>query len=442
MQPLIAVLLGSDSFSGLWEGLVSSAEGELRQSAAISGLSPLAEAEGVVIAVGGREEEAENLLSELLSEGAGEVVVVGADPNHRLAARLARSGASDYFVLPTDLEPLRSWVKDCVDRGRATARAEGLAEFERASYDFSQLVGESPDLRAALERVARIIPRDRATVLVTGETGTGKELVARAIHYNGPRAAQSLVEVNCTALPASLLESELFGFERGAFTDAKAAKPGLFEAAHGGTLFLDEIGDLSLEVQAKLLKVLEDRQVRRLGSLRAMEVDIRLITATHVDLGSAVRDGRFRQDLYYRLNVVTIHLPPLRERGEDVILLAEHFLDTLSEEYGTERPPLTPKARSALVTHDWPGNVRELRNVIERAVLLGGGEIRPEDVAPLPGLGGEQSALPFPASLDRIDRAAARLAMERTRGNKSAAAELLGISRSRLYRLLESPEDL
>jgi transcriptional regulator with PAS, ATPase and Fis domain len=281
-----------------------------------------------------------------------------------------------------------------------------------------------------------VIPHGSATVLVTGETGTGKELLARAIHYNGPRRSQPFVEINCSAIPATLLEAELFGFEAGAFTDARAAKPGLFEAAHGGTLFLDEIGDLPVDLQAKLLKVLDGMEIRRLGSVRPVRVDVRVIAATHADLASAVRQGRFREDLFYRLHVVPIHLPALRDRGEDVLLLAMHFLAEFCAAYGVTRPVLNGDARGVLLRHTWPGNVRELRNSIERAVLLGSGNIEPSDLLDNSGLQ-VPSAIPFPATMDQIEQMAARVMVERLGGNKSAAAEALGISRSRLYRLLD-----
>jgi DNA-binding NtrC family response regulator len=282
-------------------------------------------------------------------------------------------------------------------------------------------------------------------VLVTGETGTGKELLAQAIHYNGPRGAQPFVELNCAAVPAGLLETELFGHERGAFTDARSAKPGLFEAADGGTLFLDEIGDLPLTLQGKILKALEEKQVRRVGAVRGREVDVRIIAATHVDLPQAVRRGEFREDLYYRLSVIPIHLPALRERGEDVLLLAEHFLRSLGEQYDLTPPTLSPSIRRALLTHAWPGNVRELRNGIERALLLGDGDLDPADLfpagaGPASGRGGD-GRLPFPATLAELERSAAQAMMEHMEGNKSAAAEALGISRSRLYRLLEGTDE-
>ena len=370
-----------------------------------------------------------------------DLAVVGVNPDHRFASHVLRLGATDYFALPADVETLRSWVRERMDGARAAAHAAVLGHYQQQRYDFSRIVGDSPRLRAALDRASVIIPRGSATILITGETGTGKELLAQAIHYNGPRASEPFVEVNCTALPATLLEAELFGYEEGAFTDARTAKPGLFEAAHGGTILLDEIGDLPLELQAKLLKVLEDKRVRRLGALRSIDVDVRVVASTNVDLLEAVRAGRFREDLFYRLNVIPLHLPPLRERGNDVVQLAEHFLDRFAEEYQLPRPDLSRPTRQTLLAHPWAGNVRELRNSIERSVLLSGGlAVRVEDLFPTGvqsrSAASPSSALPFPASLDDITRAAARLALERASGNKTFAAGILGISRSRLYRLL------
>ncbi|MDQ3389708.1 MAG: sigma 54-interacting transcriptional regulator [Gemmatimonadota bacterium] len=437
-MPILLVLPHSDSFSALWAELAEEAGAELRLLGAAEDAAPTPEVLALILSVAGVEEEAEGLLR-ILPRGEGLTpLVVGSAPDHRLAARLTRAGAGDYFALPGDLEALRGELAERVRRREQRVAGERLAAAERASFDFGRIVGSSVALRAALERASRVIPHARATVLLTGETGTGKELLAQAIHYNGPRAAAPFVEVNCAAIPGQLLESELFGHERGAFTDARAAKPGLFEAAHGGTLFLDEIGHLPIELQGKLLRALEEKRVRRVGSVRTLEVDVRIIAATHADLAKGVRDGSFREDLYYRLSVIPLSLPPLRERGDDVLLLAGHFLDSLATHYDVARPHLSPEIARALMAHRWPGNVRELRNGIERALLLGDGELRREDLFP-PGVdtragGGE---IPFPAALDEIERAAARAMTDRMGGNKRAAAEALGISRSRLYRLLD-----
>jgi DNA-binding NtrC family response regulator len=394
----------------------------------------------VLLVVAGVEEAAEPLVQRLrgVLAPATPLLVVGALPEHRLAVSLMQAGASSYLALPADLDFLRSHLSELRRRARVSSDRDRLAEAERAAFDFSRIVGRSPGMRGALRRAARIIPHEHATVLLTGETGTGKELLAQAIHYNGPRAAAPFVELNCAAIPANLLESELFGHEKGAFTDARSARPGLFEAAHGGTLFLDEIGNLPFELQGKILKAVEEKWIRRTGAVATRVVDVRIIAATHLDLVLAVRDGTFREDLYYRLSVIPIHLPPLRERGDDVLLLAEHFLRTLAQQYRLPAPALGPQLRESLLEHPWPGNVRELRNALERALLLGDGGLSPEDLFPVSvrPAAGAGPVLPFPARLSRIEGVAARAMLARLDGNKSAAAEALGISRSRLYRLL------
>jgi DNA-binding NtrC family response regulator len=439
------VLALSDSFSALWEELARQAGASLSVAAAAGEVGTGRDALAVLVAAGGVEDEAEGAVRELAAAGAPAPLVVGARADHRLAAALGRLGAADYFALPGDADALRTELAGRTRAAEARAAGGRLAKSQRATFDFGRIIGESPGLRGALERAGRIIPHDRATVLITGETGTGKELLAQAIHYNGPRAAAPFVELNCAAVPAGLLESELFGHERGAFTDARAAKPGLFEASDGGSLFLDEIGDLPLTLQGKILKALEEKEVRRLGALRTRPVDVRIVAATHVDLVAAVRRGEFREDLYYRLSVIPIHLPPLRERGSDVVLLAEHFLRTLAEQYGLPAPAVEPDLRRALLSHSWPGNVRELRNGLERALLLGDARIDPADLFPPGGPanagGNGGGALPFPATLAEIERAAAAVMVERMAGNKRAAAEALGISRSRLYRLLDGTDE-
>ena len=442
---MLLVLAHTEAFSQLWPTLAAEHGVKLRLVAGVDALGATHGALALLLAVAGREEAAEPLLRSLAAAGAPAPLVIGAQADHRLAVALLRAGAVDYLALPGDLGALRAELAERVRRRDSRAAGGRLAQAERSAFDFRRIIGQSPALRVALDRAARIIPRERATVLITGETGTGKELIAQALHYNGPRAAAPFVEVNCTAIPGTLLESELFGHEKGAFTDARSAKPGLFEAADGGTLFLDEIGHLPYELQAKLLRVLEEKQVRRVGALRARRVDVRIIAATHVDLAAAVRQGAFREDLYYRLSVIPIHLPPLRERGDDVLLLAEHFLRSFAEQYGLPAPPLTPELRRAFRAHSWPGNVRELRNSVERALLLGDGALDPADLFPAPRApraASADGALPFPAALAEIERAAAHAMTERLGGNKSAAADALGISRSRLYRLLEGEADV
>ncbi len=281
-----------------------------------------------------------------------------------------------------------------------------------------------------------------ATVLIVGETGTGKELLARAIHDGGPRRGSPFVAVNCSALPDHLIESELFGHERGAFTDAHAAKPGLFEIAEGGTLFLDEIGTLPVQLQAKLLRALQDKQVRRVGGTRSRVVDVRIIAATNEDLRLALKSGEFRQDLYFRVGVITLALPPLRERGNDIILVAETLLERLAAQHGLPAPPMTPEVRRTLLGYHWPGNVRELKNAVERALLLSNpGEFDPRELLPQADVDSQGSGpIPFPARLEEINAAAAQATLELCSDNRSEAARRLGISRRRLRRLLEGEE--
>jgi len=430
----------TDSFSDFWSLLAQELEVPLVEWRPVEAESPPPGAAVVVVAAGGAEPDIPAFVRGLSMPSDVPVVAVGAAASHRVAAQAVGAGAADYFALPDDRDALREFVAAALARRRSLLARASLARLEAEAHAFREIVGASSALRATLERAARVMPHADATVLVTGETGTGKELLARALHYGGPRAAAPFVALNCAAIPAQLLESELFGHERGAFTDAKTAKPGLFEAADGGTLLLDEINRLAPELQSKLLRVLEEKTTRRLGATTSRSVDVRIVAASNADLASEVRDGRFREDLYYRLNVVSLHLPALRERGEDVLLLAEAFLKKFSAQYRLPEPPLAPDVRRVLLAHAWPGNVRELRNAIERALLLSPpgildiGELAP--AAPVAAAG----ELPFPARLDDIVRAAARAMLQATGGNRSEAARRLGISRSRLQRLLDGGE--
>jgi DNA-binding NtrC family response regulator len=438
--PALALLSLTDSFAMMWSALAAECGLTLSIVGEPAELTRLGDAVGVISAGGGEE-----LLAPAVLQGAGSatrIAAVGATADHRLAGAVVGAGAAQYFALPGDYDLLRSWLRERADRLRSAAQRDAFSDGERHKYRFDGILGESAALRAAIARAARVIPHPSVTILLTGETGTGKELFARAIHYNGPRRQAPFVDVNCTAIPDQLLESELFGHEKGAFTDASAAKPGLFELANGGTLFLDEIGHLAYPLQGKLLRVLQERSIRRVGGTRAIPVDVRVVAATHVRLAEAVRRGEFREDLYYRLNVVQIELPPLRARREDVLPLARHFLAGFAAEYGVPTPPLTPAAERALLERTWKGNVRELRNALERAVLLATGPVI--DVEDVRGDGGAdeaapggEGAIPFPAPLHDVVRDAAERMLALTGGNRSEAARRLGISRSRLQRLLE-----
>jgi len=443
MKNRLLVFSERDSFQEFYEELAS-ANG--LEASIGRDLNEAGRAAVVVISCPGAEERAADRVRDSLAVTAQPPVVVGAQPDHRLAVEVVRAGAEDYFVLPAESERMGDYVRARAEAARNQEAAAELAEAERRDFDFSKIVGESRAMREALALAARIIPRGTSTVLLTGETGTGKELLAQAIHYNGPRSQGPFVEINCSAIPANLLESELFGHERGAFTDARHAKPGLLEVADGGTLFLDEIGELPFELQGKLLKVLEDKRVRRVGGTRTQDVDIRIIAATNRDLAGEVREGTFREDLFYRLSVIPLHLPPLRERGDDILLLADHFVDSLSQQYGLPRPDISRALRDRLLAHAWPGNVRELRNAIERALLLGEGTgLSAEDLfiqsAPAP-VASSSTVLPFPAPMEAIELAAVRAMLNSADGNKSAAARRLGISRSRLHRALKRIEDI
>jgi DNA-binding NtrC family response regulator len=431
----------TDQFRGLLDDLAIELDARTTAWTPV-GVELAPDGAAVVVLACGREHESLDLLAELPA-GPSPIYLAGTATDHRIAAAALQRGAEDYFALPDDLDLLRRSLERDLGRARARRESARFADRERQLAGFDAILGRSVALRATLDHAIRVAPYGEATVLIRGETGTGKEILARAIHYHSPRAAQPFVEINCAAIPHNLLESELFGHEKGAFTGAISAKPGLFELADGGTLFLDEIGNLPLELQPKLLRALESRMIRRVGGQRLRQMDVRLLAATHVELSAAVARGEFREDLFYRLNVVTLTLPPLRYRDGDIELLAEHFVQRLATSYGLPAPPLTPDVVRALHSHHWPGNVRELRNAIERALVLSPrGVLHPEELL----LDGErpsqtQSALPFPADLATVTRAAAHAMLDLTGGNKSEAARRLGISRPRLQRLLYVPTE-
>ena len=438
MAHAVALVPVSDSFSDILPRLIAAAgadcasifaPGEIRDSAALS---------AVLICAAGREADALSVVKAFRERDEHPVGVIGTEADHAIARQLRRAGADDYFVFPAEVGELRAWLQEVI--GASAHRTTVRSAAEARTNGFSRLIGESQALRSVLDCAALLSDSGSSTVLVTGETGTGKDVLAQAFHEASPRAAARFVEVNCAALPANLLEAELFGYEKGAFTDARSAKVGLVEAADGGTLFLDEIGDLPLELQGKLLRFLETKRTRRLGAVREIKVDTRVVAATHVDLEQRVRDRRFREDLFYRLDVLTLTLPPLRDRECDAVLLAEHFAREFGETYGLKIQPLTPEVRTAIQTAAWPGNVRQLRNAVERAVILGRGEITIQHLrlGRMPGFT-SAGVLPFPATMDSIQAAAAHAAVAACAGNKSRAADLLGISRKGLYALLRSP---
>lgn len=375
-------------------------------------------------------------------------VLMTAHGDERTAARALREGAYDYLPKPFDNEEIRAVVRRAHEL--LALRVENERLRTELAGEFRGLIGDAPELREVVRLIRRAAPTE-ATILVTGATGTGKEIVARAIHAESRRASGPFVALNCSALPGELVERELFGHVRGAFTGADRDAPGLFEAAGGGTLFLDEVGDLALPAQAKLLRVLEERSVTRVGSVRSVPVDVRLIAATHRSLEGMVEEGAFRGDLLYRLRVVTVHVPPLRERRGDVVPLALHFIAEFAERYGRPVREIDPSARRRLLAYDWPGNVRELRNVVERAVVLAEGEeIGAADLpaelagsrAPLDPEEAALAELPFAEARRRAteawERRFLRAALQRNDGNISATARALGLHRQSLQKRLRS----
>jgi two-component system, NtrC family, response regulator AtoC len=378
-------------------------------------------------------------------DAAVRVVMITGHGNVELAVEAMKAGASDFLSKPVVLSKL----KLVLERAFGDSRREGtLAYYKKRdaeNADPGGLLGQAPPmvelkhrLQQLLRAEARLAAGDAPAVLVLGETGSGKEVVARAVHFNGPRRDKPFIELNCAALPEQLLESELFGHERGAFTDARERKLGLVETAEGGTLFLDEIGDMDLALQAKLLKLLEEKSVRRVGSLREQKVDVRIVAATHRPLEALVAEQAFRADLYYRLRVVQLQLPPLRERGNDILLLAQHFLQQHAQRYGTVTPRLSEGAAQALLGHPWPGNVRELRNTLEQAVLMLRGPTLEAEHLTLSKIaaGASSSASSEAATLPELERQALLQALERNGWNVTRSARALGISRDTLrYRI-------
>ena len=369
------------------------------------------------------------------------IVLTGYGTVHSAVA-VMKEGAYDYLTKPVNDDELKLVVRKALDLHRLTSEVERLRSQVELERDFHHIVGRSKPMRTLFRQV-KLVAASNSTVLIQGESGTGKELIARAIHQQSPRADRPFVAVDCGTLPEPLLESELFGHARGAFTGAIQAKKGLFEEAHGGTLLLDEIGDTAPVFQSKLLRVLQESEIRPVGSNKSIKVDVRVIAATNKDLKQQVEKGAFREDLYYRLAVVPLQLPALRERREDIPLLVEHCIKKYCSQNHFPLKSVAAKALQLLLDAPWPGNVRELENVIERAVLLSpGAEIRPEALFPYqtPG-GGEAGGQPLPvvarAAQEVVEREKIREVLHRARGVRSRAARLLGISRATLYSKLK-----
>ncbi|MBN2582311.1 MAG: sigma-54-dependent Fis family transcriptional regulator [Planctomycetes bacterium] len=369
-----------------------------------------------------------------------EVIVITGHASIETAVEAIRQGAYDYIEKPLNIEVLRDRVSKALERRSLVARTKELSAQLDERFGFAGVVGNNPQMRRVVE-IARQIAPTSTTVLVTGESGTGKELIARAIHNNSPRRHRNFVALNCAALSEGILESELFGHEKGAFTGAAATRRGRFEYADGGTLFLDEVGDMPMSTQIKLLRVLEDGEIMRVGSNDPIRVDVRLISATNRDLNEAITEKTFREDLYFRLKVVTLALPPLRERSEDIALLADYFLKQFSQQHGKTITGISPTALQALQSYTWPGNVRELRNTIETMVALARTETL--DVEQLPSeIPGAVQQAPSAASLGAMtlqeaERQLIANALRATDGNRQEAARRLGIGERTLYRKIK-----
>lgn len=395
--------------------------------------------------------------------GRGLVIMMSAYGDDEAALEAMRRGAYDYIPKPFRADQLLLTVRKAIERERLRQEVERLSEELSTLRGADGIVGQAPTLRAVLT-LARKVARHPSTVLVTGESGTGKELIVRLVHQASPRASAPLVAINCAAIPEPLLESELFGHARGAFTGADRERQGLFEEADGGTLFLDEIGELPLALQVKLLRVLQEGAIRRVGDNLDRSVDVRIVAATSRDLELEVREGRFRSDLYYRVNVVRLHLPALRERGEDVIELARHFAARHAARLRMPAPPITPAAMRALLDYSWPGNVRELENAMERAMVLAEeGRIGLDELPPVvrgvragdtatlasgpgpvavhagqPADGSAEGDLSVKRRTETLERVLIAQALQQTGGNRTRAAQLLDLShRALLYKIRE-----
>jgi DNA-binding NtrC family response regulator len=371
------------------------------------------------------------------------VIVMTAHGSVESAVEAMKLGAADFLQKPFSLDHLTTVVEKVMAVQALRDENRRLRDELDGRYQFDNIIGRSAAMRDIFQTVERVAPT-RATVLLAGESGVGKDMIARAIHHHSPRSRHAFVKINCTALPENLMESELFGYEKGAFTGATVSKPGKFEQADQGTAFLDEIGDVPGNIQVKLLRILQERQFERLGSNLTRNVDVRVIAATNVDLRAALEEGRFREDLYYRLNVVPINIPPLRQRREDIPFLALHFVAKLSKELGSRTREISPAAVDKLLEHAWPGNVRELENTIERSLVLAAGDtlqsgdIRLEEARSVSAAMQSQQAplLPEGETLEHWEQMMIKEAMRRANGNKSQAARMLGLTRNALrYRL-------
>ena len=373
------------------------------------------------------------------------VIIMTAYSSVESAVDALKAGAYDYLIKPLDFEVLKLTIERACEHSGLKAENQRLRAQLSADFDMANIIGKSRPMKELMEMLAMVAPSE-ATVLVTGESGTGKELIARSLHFNSPRKDHPLVVVNCAAIAESLLESELFGHEKGAFTGADRRREGRFMQANRGTLFLDEIGETSPTMQAKLLRVLQEKEIQRVGGQETLSVDVRIVAATNRVLETEVAQGRFREDLFYRLNVMPLNVPPLRDRREDIPLLAAHFLNTYARQNRKTARGFSPQAMNILLKHDWPGNVRELENTIERAVILLTGEHVTERQLPLNMVKKLAGPEPFPVygaipdhprALEDIEKEAILGTLEATKGNKSETARRLGITRKTLHNKLK-----
>jgi two-component system nitrogen regulation response regulator GlnG len=400
-------------------------------------------------------------LEKIQAEGRNvSVIIMTAQATMQNAIEAMRRGAYDYITKPFDLDEVNILVRKAMDVRRLSLEVDALRAEVREKYE-GGLVGNTPAMQEIYKTIGRVAESD-ATVLIHGESGTGKELVARAVHYHSKRAGRPFVAVNSAAIPSELLESELFGHERGAFTGAVARKIGKFEAAAGGTIFLDEIGDMNLALQGKLLRVLQEKEFERVGGTEPIKTDVRVIAATHQNLEKAVREKRFREDLFYRLNVIQINIPPLRKRKDDIIPLAEYFVQKYQQGPGGVKKVLTPETLKILKAYDWPGNVRELENAVQRAITLSQGDkIFPDALPPqifTPGhgvalsfenfleeklsdlverMGGLEQGDIYSMVIQRVEKPLITLVLKKTEGNQVRAANLLGINRNTLRKKIK-----
>jgi DNA-binding NtrC family response regulator len=416
-----------------------------------------------------------DVLQQIKQNGDGRaVIMITADPQLDDVKYALKLGAYDFIGKPLDFEELGITVKNALEATRLRSEVETLRGEVRRRTGFHDVIGKSQKIAELMTFVNKVAASEASTILIQGESGTGKDLIAKSIHYNSSRKEKPWVPINCSAIPETLMEAELFGHEKGAFTDAKAAKKGLFEMADGGTLFLDEIGELSPILQAKLLRVLEDQVIRRIGGVRDMQVNVRVIAASNRDLERAVREGQFRQDLYYRLAIISIFIPPLRERKEDILQLAEFFIERYNRKFKKTIRTIAEETRRLLMSYDWPGNVRELKNAMERAMILEDGTVLTPNYLPFnvvqrtssltafeqvsssdtgaPALPNGRSLprLSIPTggtSLEEVERTMVELSMKQSNGNQTQAARLLDISRDALryklkkFGLLHGEED-